>query len=113
MEFSTEKRLSSTKQLDELIKGRKPFLLTCNSTKGAFFRMIEDWDCKEIVQDCYYCIKAEELGFFNLKNNVTIICDGEGFDKMLETNDFATYLIGGIANNYGMPIVGDVIVAFP
>ena len=113
MNLTVEKRLSSTKQLDELIKGCKPFLLTCNSTKGAFIRMIGGWDCKNVVQDCYYLIKAEELGYINLDNGATIICDADGLEKMLEVNDFATYLIGGVAKNYGMPIVGDVIVAFP
>lgn len=87
---------------------KKPFVVTANSTKGAFYEEL-DWDgkefdenavdlCKKHIGECYY----EFLNF----DSFTIICDEDARHKKLEKNDFASLLAK-------FDVFGNVVVSFP
>jgi len=106
------------KKFDELVKNGKPFIVTANSPKGANYLTIDGWDCKEITKEClkFLCsvLKCDYVGCINLPSGITIICDEDGLNKQLEPNDFATSLMRSEGfDNYGLPIVGDAVIAFP
>ena len=103
-----KKKLKSIEQLESLLAEKKPFLITANSSKGAFYKQL-DWDNEwndEASEMCSKELNCELFDFINLEY-CTIICDENGYNKRLEINDFATYMVKG------SPIVGNVIVAFP
>lgn len=96
------------KTLNELMAAKKPFVLTANSSKGAFYEVL-DWDgkdfdknasalCEKHIGECYF----EFLNF----EGFTIICDEDARNKKLEKNDFASLLAK-------FDVFGTVVVSFP
>ena len=99
-----KKSLKSIEQLESLLAEKKPFLITANSSKGAFYKQLDgNGNAMEI---CSKELNCKLFDFIDL-GYCTIICDENGYNKRLEINDFATYMVKG------SPIVGDVIVVFP
>ena len=100
--------ITTWKVLDDLMKAKKPFVLTANGHNGGTAEIL-DWDGKELTDEAVHLI-WEKIGkirfeYINL-DGFTIICDENGFEKQLEGNVAASRLAH-------FDVVGDVVISFP